>query len=44
MPGNIFGVSKYRLLLLLQISSDELVAKMINMNRDKVIAVLINTV
>jgi len=43
MPGNIFGVSKYRLLLL-QISSDELVAKMINMNRDKVIAVLINTV
>jgi hypothetical protein len=42
MPGNIFGVSKYRLLL--QISSDELVAKMIDMNRDKVIAVLIHTV
>jgi hypothetical protein len=44
MLGNIFGVPKYRLLPLLQISSNELVAKMINMNRDKVIAALIHTV
>jgi len=42
MPGNIFGVLKCRLLL--QISSNELVAKMIHMNRDNVIAVFIHTV
>jgi hypothetical protein len=42
MLGNIFGVLKYRLLL--QISSNELVAKMICMNRDKVVAVFIHTV
>jgi len=42
MPGNIFAVLKYRLLL--QISRTKLVSKMIHMNIDKLIAVLIHTV
>jgi hypothetical protein len=42
MPGNIFRVLKYGLQQ--QISSTELVAKMIHMNRDKVTAVSRNSV